>query len=622
VQQIKPNQEKPIDLVKDFYDQDIDHKALEKALTQRKNTAKGFTNFSLDTYTGEFGDAEKKHLLNRTMVGYCHRHHKDLDGLSLEESIDLIFQEDEFIEPTNIYYHITTAEEYKQKYVTEDVDPNEPFLHRSTTPKGPNGDEERWGWERRRALLWSVYGSIYNQLTSIHWKLFLFLHNLTPVIRDVAQGYKGNYNYINLLFKSCFTRYDDFIYNLTFNGSMLEYLNLRLSLKETPDENYAREVQELFTVGKRPFAKFTEKDVREAARLLTGCNEDTWNLVLEEGYEPRPIFNDWNHDSGDKYFSSFYGNRIIKGREGKEGIEEVREFVDMICGTEEHSIFIVRRLYQFFVYPALTPEIEQNIILPLSRVYKDSGYLLAEPLKILLKSEHFYLNNIQNSLIKSPVDFYMTLLKEVDSINNSILFHWNNNEQQSYNSLFSPNYFGEMEKDISYIKYKATENIDYFTSILGLEFMVPPSVSGWPAYYQEPVYDLFWINSSTLPNRIRVLNEVMRNGMWLNVIYNDGNGVQNRYNLKTLLNTFESPKNIELFVNELVFRFLGGEPSNSLRQKISQALLNNINENHWEEEISNILDQDTPNKASYDSIYWRLGNAFEVLGTAGEFHLF
>lgn len=75
---------KPVDLVKDFYDQDIDHKALEKALTQRKNTAKGFTNFSLEPYTGEFGDAQKKHLLNRTMVGYCHRHHKDLDGLRTE----------------------------------------------------------------------------------------------------------------------------------------------------------------------------------------------------------------------------------------------------------------------------------------------------------------------------------------------------------------------------------------------------------------------------------------------------------------------------------------------------------------------------------------------------------
>lgn len=53
-QKEKTFKNKPVDLVKDFYDQDIDHKALEKALTQRKNTAKGFTNFSLDPFTGEF----------------------------------------------------------------------------------------------------------------------------------------------------------------------------------------------------------------------------------------------------------------------------------------------------------------------------------------------------------------------------------------------------------------------------------------------------------------------------------------------------------------------------------------------------------------------------------------
>jgi len=65
LKKIKDQQKnKPVDLVKQFYDQDIDHKALEKALTQRKNTAKGFTNFSLEPYTGEFGDAQKKHLLN------------------------------------------------------------------------------------------------------------------------------------------------------------------------------------------------------------------------------------------------------------------------------------------------------------------------------------------------------------------------------------------------------------------------------------------------------------------------------------------------------------------------------------------------------------------------------
>ena len=76
MQQKRPNQEPPIDLVKDFYEQDIDHKALEKALTQRKNTAKGFTNFSLNPYKGEFEHAQKKHLLNRTMVGYVNKHIK------------------------------------------------------------------------------------------------------------------------------------------------------------------------------------------------------------------------------------------------------------------------------------------------------------------------------------------------------------------------------------------------------------------------------------------------------------------------------------------------------------------------------------------------------------------
>ena len=54
-QEYKFNEQKPVDLVKAFYDQDIDHKALEKALVQKQNTAKSITNFSLDPYTGEFG---------------------------------------------------------------------------------------------------------------------------------------------------------------------------------------------------------------------------------------------------------------------------------------------------------------------------------------------------------------------------------------------------------------------------------------------------------------------------------------------------------------------------------------------------------------------------------------
>ena len=102
----------------------------------------------------------------------------------------------------------------------------------------------------------------------MHWKLFLFLHNLIPT--DGGQGVdnKGLHGYLELIFNSCYNDYRNTIYNVTVNPAMLVYLNLGLSRKETPDENYAREVQELFTVGKRPFSKYTEEDVRGIARVI------------------------------------------------------------------------------------------------------------------------------------------------------------------------------------------------------------------------------------------------------------------------------------------------------------------------------------------------------------------
>ena len=618
-QENKNFQRKPIDLVKQFYDQDIDHKALEKALTQRKNTAKGFTNFSLEPYTGEFGDAQKKHLLNRTMVGYCHRHHKDLNGLSLEESIDLIFREDEFKEPTNIYYWEKNAQQYKERYESDDVGKNEPFIHRAYKRLRPTF-EEQFGGERSNAINWSIYDGFYNQKTSIHWKLFFFLHNLVPTQSFNLLGHKGAYNYFKLLFNSCFGSYKEFIYNVTIDASMLSYLNLYLSQKETPDENYAREVQELFTVGKRPFSKFTEKDVREVARALVGWTHNYDEIVYGEGSDNIAVFQPWNHDTGDKFFSSFYGNKVIRGREGESGAGELQEVVDMFFETDENAIYIARRLYQFFVYPALTEEIENKIIKPLAKIYKDNNYSLVEPLNVLLKSQHFFENQIENSLIKSPIDFSMSIIKEIDLINDGVLHHWDGTEQRY--SLFEPDYFGEMEKDPSFFKYRLTQTLNwYYGKELGLFISDPPSVSGWPAFYQEPVFDLFWINSSTLSRRINLINDYLRWGAWLDVFIGD-KGIQKRYNLINYLKTYENPSSISSFIDELIFRFLGGVASDNTKDKIHQALLGDINEIHWSEEINNIINAPMESKGSYRNIEWRLGNAFEVLGTAGEFHLF
>ena len=617
MQQIKPNQEQPIDLVEQFYNQAIDHKALKRALAQKHKTAKGFNNFSLSKYNGEFGVVQKKHLLNRTMVGFCNRHYKDLEGLNIDQAIDLIFTKDTMQEPKNNYYWVLSKEEYKEKYISEDVEPNQPFIDRPYLSYP--GNREYLGDERRRAFFSSIYENIYNQKTSIHWRLFLFLHNLVPSKFDNFLGHKGMFNYTKLVFDSCFSSYKDFIYNVTFDGSMLYYLNLARSTKEKPDENYAREIQELFTVGKRPFAKFTEQDVREAARLLVGCGVDFGITVLGEGHENTPIFNSSNHDTGDKQFSPFYDNKIIRGREGDEGIEEVKEFVDMLCQTEENSIYIVRRLYQFFVYPSLTEEIEELIIKPLSKIYKENNFSLIEPLKVLLKSEHFYLNNIENSLIKSPIDFIIGMIKETDIVNKGVLYV--NDGMNNYNSLFNYNYFGEKEKDISHIKYQIGMTIKYNSENLGMGLLAPPSVSGWPAYYQEPVYDLFWLNSSTFQSRFNLIGDFMSNGVWIDALIN-GRQIRYRPNIIEYLNSFSNPFEYTSFIEEMTFRLLGGEPSSSTLLGLNQALLGGNSEDHWKEELEKILLTDNPDESSYYSISWRIGAAFEVVGTSGEFHLF
>ena len=617
MQQIKPNQEQSIDLVEQFYNQAIDHKALKRALAQKHKTAKGFNNFSLSKYNGEFGVVQKKHLLNRTMVGFCNRHYKDLEGLNIDQAIDLIFTKDTMQEPKNNYYWVLSKEEYKEKYISEDVEPNQPFIDRPYLSYP--GNREYLGDERRRAFFSSIYENIYNQKTSIHWRLFLFLHNLVPSKFDNFLGHKGMFNYTKLVFDSCFSSYKDFIYNVTFDGSMLYYLNLARSTKEKPDENYAREIQELFTVGKRPFAKFTEQDVREAARLLVGCGVDFGITVLGEGHENTPIFNSSNHDTGDKQFSPFYDNKIIRGREGDEGIEEVKEFVDMLCQTEENSIYIVRRLYQFFVYPSLTEDIEELIIKPLSKIYKENNFSLIEPLKVLLKSEHFYLNNIENSLIKSPIDFIIGMIKETDIVNKGVLYV--NDGMNNYNSLFNYNYFGEKEKDISHIKYQIGMTIKYYSENLGMGLLAPPSVSGWPAYYQEPVYDLFWLNSSTFQSRFNLSKNFMSDGVWIDALIN-GRQIRCRPNIIEYLNSFSNPFEYTSFIEEMTFRLLGGEPSSSTLLDLNQALLGGNSEDHWKEELEKILLTDNPDESSYYSISWRIGAAFEVVGTSGEFHLF
>lgn len=609
------DQYESIDLVKEFYDQNIDHKSLRKAMGIRKEALPNPSALSLEPYTGVFGFEQKKHLLNRILVGYSKRHLLDLDNMTLDQAIDLIFEPDTLNEPTNIYYWEMNSAQYKERYESDDVAPNEPFISRPYKRLNPTF-EEQFGWERQTAIRSIVYDGMYNQKTSIHWKLFIFLHNLVPTRCFDTLGHKGAYNYLKLIFDSCFGNYKDFIYNVTLDASMLVYLNLALSQKETPDENYAREVQELFTVGKRPFAKFSEGDVREIARALVGWSYDYEGIVYGEGHENLPHFNQWNHDTGDKVFSEFYGNKVIKGKEGDAGAEELQEVIDILFDTEENGIYMARRLYQFFIYPELNEDVEEKIIKPLAQIYRDNNYSISIALKTLLKSRHFFEGGFENTLIKPPLEFYIGCLKEADIFNGSLI-HWDG--QTSHHSVFEPEYFSDRVRDQSYLKYQITQTTNWFSNNLGMELFYPPSVSGWPAYYQEPVYDLFWINSSTIARRADIVRAVFDWGMWLNEMVGN-HSVNLKANFINYIKSYDNPTDLESFLDEAIERMLGSTIPDIARSRIRRILIDQFDTSHWTSLVNGVL-QNEPNRNDYDTITWRLGQALASIATLGEFQM-
>ena len=602
VQQKRPNQEPPIDLVEQFYKENVDLKAILNARKAKKEVTSG-----LEPYTGEFGPAQKKHLLNRTMVGMAKRHMDDLEGLSIDEAIDLIFTPEELGEPVNNYFYEKTNEDWIETYGRNDVAPGQPFVNNASTRRTENSQEEENGdWARRQSIKSWIFKNIYSQNTSIHWRIFIFLHNLIPTDGGQGSGNKGLYGYLKLLFDSCYDDYRNTIFNVTTNPAMLIYLNLAQSRKENPDENFAREVQELFTVGKTPFSKYTERDVREIARALVG-----WGIDYESIFEEGPIkskFNPWNHDIGDKYFSEFYKNTIIKGKDGVGGANELKEVINMIFNTEESAIYISRRLYQFFVYHDITLVIEENVIKPMAKVMRENDFSLIEPLKLLLKSEHFFDVSFYNSMIKSPLDFIYGITKEFDLFNGDLR---NYDEERNENNNYMPPERLTNSLSRSYYFFRQFE---WVGGQIGMELANPPSVSGWPAYYQSPVYDLFWINSKTIKDRVQYSNSATQWGIWME------NGYNIVLNKISYILTYSKPDDLDALISELSDRLLGGDIPLNAKNRIKKSILQDKNEAYWKEAIDEY--KNNPNEQNKNNLDWRIQNLLSQFFQLGEITLF
>ena len=223
-------------------------------------------------------------------------------------------------------------------------------------------------------------------------KMTLFWHNHFATSQQKVRFTPLMYQQNLMLRRNALGNFGTMLREIARDPAMLIYLDGANSRKEQPNENFAREVMELFTLGE---GHYSEKDIKEAARAFTG-----WSVDRDSGkfLFRRPI-----HD---------YGNKTVLGKSGNFDGDQV---IDILLARPETAQFITRKLWREFV--SMTPD--EAEIAKLAERFRASGYDIAKLMRAMLTSEAFYAAENRAALIKSPVEFVVGTMKqfEIDTPN-------------------------------------------------------------------------------------------------------------------------------------------------------------------------------------------------------------
>lgn len=501
------------------------------------------TNTGLAKYNGTWTKAEAAHLLRRTLYGPKVSEINAFASKTVSQAVDALLDTSgySFLPPVNNYQNQTpdTAVAYGSTWVNAPLNVNLEGSRKVSL----------------KSWLWSLPA---RQKTTIMEKMIVFWHNHMPVqIQDIPLASLA-YFYVKVLNDYALGNFKTLVKQITVDPAMLYYLNGRLNTKNAPDENYARELQELFTLGKGPNSKYTEDDVKAAARVLTGFNINFTTTPFSTG------FSAVNHDSTNKTFSSFYGNKTISGKTGvTAGSLELDDLLGMIFSVEEVSKHICRKLYRFFVYYEIDANAETNVIEPLAKIFRDNNYEIKPVLKALLESEHFYDQWNRACVIKDPLTHQAGLVRQWE-----MSFPTATDYETNYQIYAVGSYFGQITQ---------------------MNLGDPPSVSGWEAWYQMPLYHRIWLNSDSLPKR----NQFQDYLMWVGHKVKTFTFIVDPW---VVTKQFSDPKNADKLIADACEFLLPLALSNSQIASLKEILLpGGIPDYNWSDEYRAATDSGDPN---------------------------
>ena len=436
-------------------------------------------NYSLNPYGQTLTAAQAAHLLRRTTFGATHSEISTFTGLSANVAIQNLINNINYSPPPPIDLNETKTTA-GQEYVDS--------LYDSTL--GRNFDFRYY-----YKYWWINIMAAQGGNPSIIDKMTLFWQNHFVTTEVAVDEYRAIYKYFMLVRSSVLGNFKDFVRDITKDPAMLKFLNGNDSTKGTPNENYARELQELFVVGAKDFAgnsNYTENDVKAAARVLTGWRYRyfyTNGTTYVDSY-----FTSSRHDTTSKQFSLSYPDPVnpslgttistpasIPVGYNNVGEVEIDDLLSMLFRHPETPKFICRKLYRFFVNPNVTQAIEDNIIIPLANIFKSPDPVTGRAFEIkpiiqkLLSSEHFYDVGNLGAIIKSPAEFTIGAYR---------FFNF------PVPAIDANNLINSIKNHRTYAQYIYDRMNEMQMAVLD-----QPTVFGYDAYFQTG-YSRNWINTS------------------------------------------------------------------------------------------------------------------------------
>lgn len=402
---------------------------------------------SADPAGVRWDEAAARHLLSRTNFGGSPEEAKRLAAMPLSEAVkDLLDRAAAANPPAKPDWVRDTWVNFNRRYSDMTAEEYLVILRRNGARNAAENNDLRAWWVRHMA---TTDAPLRENLT-------LFWHgHFTSATGKVLNLSEAFYHQNQTWRRHAMGNFREFLEAVTLDPAMLVYLDMEESNKAHPNENYARELLELFTLG---VGNYTEKDILETARVFTGWTLDQPDgtvrvkretdptrarSVLRDGLVPK--FVPERHDAGDK---------TILGKTGKFGVKEV---LDILVSHPACARHVAGRLTAY--YGAYDPE--GRLRERMARAFTDGKYEIRPVLEVLFTSPEFYAPEARGSQVKSPVRLLVGALREL-----------------------KPD--GEI-----------TPAVAQLTVPLGQELLNPPTVKGWPG-------GTAWVSASTLALRSRL----------------------------------------------------------------------------------------------------------------------